>query len=120
MVALVVCLCCADLVTFRQPDHASTKLRHTGWHSRSLAISVRISGTLGSRNRVGIRRRASTRFVRFALGCVAQLSLQPCQKGAGRHAERHVAVPAVPGAGLAVIKTKLFLGALEAFFDRPA
>ena len=39
--------------------------------------------------------------------------------GEGRHHQRDVAVPAVPGSGLVVIQSKLVFGDLEAVLDRP-
>ncbi len=40
--------------------------------------------------------------------------------GRGSHDQRHVTMPAMPGAGLAVIETQIILGAQEAFLDGPA
>src|SRR3546814_11898890 len=38
----------------------------------------------------------------------------------GCHDERHVTVPALPGAGLAMVQPEIVLGAQEAFLDGPA
>jgi len=40
--------------------------------------------------------------------------------GEGEHDERHVAMPAMPGAGFVMIEAQLVLGRLEAVLDRPA
>ncbi len=61
-----------------------------------------------------------TPFVRFAKSRSPQVGGQFGEEGGGRHDERHVAMPAVPGASFAVIEAKIGLGALETFFDRPA
>lgn len=42
------------------------------------------------------------------------------EEGGGGHDQRHVAMPAVPGPGLAIVKSKIILGAQEAFLDGPA
>src|SRR3546814_11317272 len=38
----------------------------------------------------------------------------------GCHDERHVTVPAMPGAGLAMVQPEIVLGSQEAFLDGPA
>ena len=44
-----------------------------------------------------------------------------CRHHAEReHDERHVTMPAMPGAGLVVIEPELILGRLEGVLDRPA
>ena len=63
--------------------------------------------------------RGRTRFVRFFFGAAAQSGGQLGEKGERRHAQGHMAVPAVPGAGLAVVEAKVVLGALKAFLDIP-
>ena len=50
----------------------------------------------------------------------AQIGGQFGKEGRGGHDQRHVTVPAMPGAGLAVIKSQIILGAQEAFLDSPA
>ena len=40
--------------------------------------------------------------------------------GKGEHDQRHMAVPAMPGAGFVVIEPQLVLGGLKAVFNRPA
>nr|WP_228461870.1 hypothetical protein [Paracoccus liaowanqingii] len=42
------------------------------------------------------------------------------QEGSGGHDEAHVAMPAVPGTGLAMVQSEIILCAQEAFFNRPA
>ena len=39
--------------------------------------------------------------------------------GEGKHDERDMAMPAMPGPGLVVIETELVFGSLEAVLDRP-
>jgi hypothetical protein len=39
--------------------------------------------------------------------------------GEGKHDERDVAMPAVPGTSFVMVETELVLGSLEAVFDRP-
>ena len=58
--------------------------------------------------------------VRFAAGRAAHCRLQSGKAGASCHAERHVAVPAVPGPCLAVVETEFLRGTLDAFLDGPA
>ena len=40
--------------------------------------------------------------------------------GEGKHDQRDMPVPAMPGPGLVVIETELVLGSLEAVLDRPS
>jgi hypothetical protein len=40
--------------------------------------------------------------------------------GEGEHDERHMASPAMPGAGLVMIEAEFVLGGLETILDRPA
>lgn len=71
-----------------------------------------------------------TRFVPFAWiaefgfgvepGGAALIGSEFGEEGGGRHDQCHVSVPAMPGAGLAMIETEIILGAQEAFLDGPA
>ena len=61
-----------------------------------------------------------TRFVRFAPGRSTQVGGKFGEKRGGCHAQAHMAMPSVPGAGFAMIEPRFFLRALEAFLDRPA
>lgn len=54
------------------------------------------------------------------LAAARQLGGKPGEKGERGHAQCHVPVPAMPGAGFAVVEPQFLLGALEAFLDRPA
>jgi hypothetical protein len=45
---------------------------------------------------------------------------QTGEEGERQHRERHVTMPAMPGARLAMIEPGFALGRLEAFLDRPA
>ena len=42
------------------------------------------------------------------------------QHGEGKHDQRDVAMPAVPGTGLVVVEAEFVLGGVEAVLDRPA
>ena len=61
-----------------------------------------------------------TPFVRFFPSGLAQVGGQFGKERGGGHHQAHVAVPAMPGARLAVIEAKVVLGALETFLDGPA
>src|SRR3546814_4465091 len=71
-----------------------------------------------------------TPFVPFARGATFGFAAAPGgaalvsgklgEECGGCHDERHVTVPAMPGAGLAMVQPEIVLGAQEAFLDGPA
>jgi hypothetical protein len=54
-------------------------------------------------------------------GCrLVGLVLNGSHHGEGKHHERDVTMPAMPGSGFVVIEAEFVLGGLEAVLDRPA
>ena len=56
----------------------------------------------------------------FAESMAALVGGKLGEKGCGGHDQGHMAMPPMPGSGLAVIETEIVLSAQEAFLDGPS